>query len=65
MLVLIQVFFFFLNMYQKCLPLCDVSESLWQHFSSEKLSRLFVSSVCIFKRMHCFYFFITAPPVSL
>lgn len=39
-----------------------LSASLWQHFSPEILSRLFVSSTCIFKRMHCFYFFITAPP---
>lgn len=65
-LVLIQVFILSPNTDQKYLPLCDVvSVSLWQHFSPEILSRRFVSSACIFKRKHCFHFFITAPPVLL
>lgn len=66
MLLLIQLFILSPNMDQKYLPLCDVvSVSLWQHFSPEILSRRFVSSACIFKRKHCFHFFITAPPVLL
>lgn len=58
--MLVLSFILFLNIYQKYLPLCDVvSVSLWQRFSPEMLSSLFMSSACIFKRMHCFYFFIT------